>query len=554
MPEVTTIQWEHLAILAGMAMHARFLYGDSAAPRKQKKIRKWLEKHYAEQISALPDDLGSCFSPENSDQAVLEFLRACRTEGDLRIKENRTPQALILAPLGEEVQRAMQDLRDEDCGVGMEHLGDGRIALLVDDSPAYRRRLILEDAVLAPECGDWEYFSDMPEVAREGDSYLLRAVGGNTEQEVLRFAGGAYVEFTSYNCTCEQFIWNDPWAYLRALAGTITAKADIPGDHCNAREKALLPLLQEIMMIGAQKTEQPYPLLTQLAREVGCKPSKFDKMLKTWNQRTWDQASRVLCGKEWEPLWREVYRRICCSQEGYPSRVEQRCQKETLEQTRLAVQEFMYSQGFTGQYPDFVKTGPIQGIHLEESYDLVYIAGMEKNSTMHIRCVETLGWQDRMMVQFLCGIALPQKGTEPPDLGSCLFDHKGRTYFRWVRDYDSVYTQELQSTERIMQFARIAVKKVQMQRLNKEEKKLYSFGSADGLAWFWIWMLLGGGLFAVAMVAAFWLLGALVVALLGSWQDIPAVLGAFPWHYMFAFCWIGFGLPMGIIALVAKRK
>ena len=77
MPEVTTIHWEHLAILAGMAMHARFLYGDSAAPRKQKKIRKWLEKHYAEQISALPDDLGSCFSPENSDQAVLDFLRAC---------------------------------------------------------------------------------------------------------------------------------------------------------------------------------------------------------------------------------------------------------------------------------------------------------------------------------------------------------------------------------------------------------------------------------------------------------------------------------------------
>ena len=197
MPEVTTIQWEHLSVLAGMAMHARFLYGDSAAPRKQKKIRKWLEKHYAEQISALPDDLGSCFSPENSDQAVLEFLRACRTECDLRTQENRTPQAMLLAPLGEAVQRAMQDLRDEDCGVAMEHLGDGRIALLVDDSPTHRRRLILEDAVLAPECGDWEYFSDMPEVAREGDSYLLRAVGGNTEQEVLRFAG-AYFDFLAF--------------------------------------------------------------------------------------------------------------------------------------------------------------------------------------------------------------------------------------------------------------------------------------------------------------------------------------------------------------------
>ena len=553
MPEVTTIEWKHLSVLAGMALTVRYSFSDLTSERKQRKACKWLSKQFGKQISALPNDLRSILSPENSDQSVLDFLRACREECDLRIKENRTPQALILAPLGEEVQRAVHDLQEEDCGVGIEHLEDGRIALVVDDSSAWRRSIILENAVLSPQCSDWRYWGEMPEVTREGDTYILRSLGADKDMDVLCFTG-AYVEVTSYNCTCEQFFVNNPWDCLHALAWCIKTKAAFPGDHCNDREKTLLPLLKEIMMIGIKDPEHTYPLLTQLAREVGCDPLKVEKTARTWNQKNWNQVSRVLCGKEWEPLWREVYRRICHSQEGYPVRVEQCCKAEDLQKTRSALEEYFHSQGFSGQYPDFVKTGPISGVHLEESYDLVYFVANEKDASMYISCVETLGLQDRVAVQFICGIALKEKGREPLDLVSCQFDRKGRTYFRWVRDYDSFYTQEDQPLERILHFARIAVKKVQLEKLTKEEKSHYSFGAAEGLAWFWIWLLVGGGLFAAAMVAAFWVMGAVVMALFGYGDQIIPALSSVPWHYMLAFCWIGFGLPMGIISLIAKWK
>lgn len=553
MPEVTTIQWEHLAILAGMAMHARFLYGDSAAPRKQKKIRKWLEKHYAEQISALPDDLGSCFSPENSDQAVLEFLRACREECDIRIKENRTPQGMLLAPLGEAVQRAMAFLLEEDGSVSICHLDDGKVELLEDMNSGFRCSVVLEDPIVKPECASWDYVNDA-EIQREGDWFLLCAVDGDGGQEVLRFTH-AHVEVTSYNCAIEQFFWDDPWQLLHSLAWCITSKANLCGDYCNAREKALLPLLQEIQMIGVVKSTRTYPILTQLAGEAGCDSTKFEKMVRSWHRKSWNQVSRVLCNQEWEPLWREIYSRICHSQEEYPCRAEQRCGKENVEQTRHAVEEYLHSQGFTGQYPDFVKHGPIEGMHLQESYDMAYFAGKEKNATMYIHCVQTLGYQDRMVVHFLCGVDIERKRNAAKDVYSCLFDCKGRRYFCWVRDYISYYAEEIQPLDRTLKLAEVAVKKVQMQKLTKEEKELYTYGSSEGLVFFFLlWFLIGGLLFAVAMTVGMWLVCALVMALFGFGGQIISVLSGLPWHYAFIFAWIAFGLPMAIIAVLAKRK
>ncbi len=267
------------------------------------------------------------------------------------------------------------------------------------------------------------------------------------------------------------------------------------------------------------------------------------------------QLTNGLCAREWEPLWRAIYEIICRSQEEYPVRVEQRCDAEQIKKMREKIQLFMHSQGFSGTYPDFRKTGDIHGVHLYESYGLTYLCAAEKKAQMYIRCVETLGGNDRTVVHFLCGTALKQKDSKVSDIIGCLFHNKGRRLFWWVRDYDTVYDEETtQSDCRIMQMAQIAVKKVQLQKLTKEEKKFYSFGSSDGLGLFWLWLLFGGGLFGVAMVVAFMLMGSLIFALFGQWQQIPSMLVSYPWGWMLLFCWAGFGLPMGLISLIAKRR
>ena len=110
--------------------------------------------------------------------------------------------------------------------------------------------------------------------------------------------------------------------------------------------------------------------------------------------------------------------------------------------------------------------------------------------------------------------------------------------------------------EEVMQRAQIAVKQVQMQKLTKEERKLYRSGIAvsNALALFWTWLIIGGGMFSSAMVGVCVLLVVLISAMLGDWTEIPSLMGSIPLGWIFVFCWLGYGLPMGVVALAAKHR
>ena len=545
MPETRNLEWEDLRILAAMGMHIRWRYGQSLSLRKQRSIRRWMEKHYADQTATLSDNARRYLAPENSDETVIDFLLACSEEMDRREKENLTAQALLLAPLGESVQFAFRYLREADFGIQIERLEEKRIALRVADAAGYCQILVLENAVLSAGCEEWTYINDTVQVLKEEGTYVLRVCYGNDDQEVLRFTD-AHVQVTCYNCMEEQIFANDPWEHLRYLAYAILSKSEIPGDYCNAQEKALLPLLQEIQQIDIGNRTTQYPLLTELAREIGVGKLPFDKKM-----------ARDLLQRQAEPLWRAIYEKIRSSQQAYPSRVAQRCDAEQLENLRHSVQCFMHSQGFSGQYPDFHKIGEIRGMHLREAGGMPYLYTAEKNAKMFIHCVETLGGSDRPVLHFLCGAAMGDKTDEVQDVFGCWFQDKGRRLFWWVRDYDAAYMEDISRTEaETIQRAQIAVKRVQMQKLTKEEKSLYSYGAAvsDSLVLFWTWLIMGGGMFAAAMVVAFMLVIAVITALFGHWAQIPSLMGSIPWGWIFAFCWLGYGLPMGVLALAAKRR
>ncbi len=554
MPDIKTIPWKELMQLSSIGVHIRYGYNNPTGACKQKWARKALEKTYAKKIAAFSPEVRNYFSPETSDADLFAFLYACGDEVSLRYREYRTPQALILEPFGVEVQSAMAELYDADCGIAIQHLPNGQVALVVEDSAIRLRRVILENAVLTPECVNWDYCNDPLEVQKEGEQYILRTCAYDDSVEVFRFTH-AHVELTSYNCAYGECYWSNPWEHLCALAWSIISRENMPGDQCNDREKALLPLLQEFRQFCMEKQDVSYPLLTQLAREVGCDPQKLEKRRRKKKEKTYFQIDRALNQPEWEPLWREIYRKIVESQEGYPTRVEARCKAENLQKTRSALENYFHSQGFTGSYPDFVKTGDIQGLHLIESYEIPYFVCREKDATMHIHCVETLGYQDGLAVQFLCGEALKKKGRAPADLVSCLFNHKGRRYFHWVRDFGSRYSEEIQPLERTLQFAAIAVKTLQMEKLTKEERERYDFGSSESVLFFLpLFFLLGGALFGAVMTGAMWLLGALVIILMGHGSEAIPVLSGVAWGRMFAFCALGFSVPMCIITILTKRS
>ena len=67
-------------------------------------------------------------------------------------------------------------------------------------------------------------------------------------------------------------------------------------------------------------------------------------------------------------------------------------------------------------------------------------------------------------------------------------------------------------------------------------------------------MLFGGGIFAVLMTLGMVLLSVVAIGLLDGFGELPQFLASVPWHYILLFCWLGFGLSMGIITVLAAKK
>ena len=245
-----------------------------------------------------------------------------------------------------------------------------------------------------------------------------------------------------------------------------------------------------------------------------------------------------------------IYERICQSQKAYPTKLELQEDQSEVEQLKRQITELFHGQGFLGDYPDFYKTGDLSGLHLVEVQNQPYICGMEKNARMHIHCFPSQWWDGPIHMSYLCGIAFRKASTSVKDAFGCLFRDRGQRLGWWVYDFVSGTVPK----GRNLQLAKIAAKKVQMQKLTKEERALTSFGSTKPLPLFFQWFFLGGTLFANLMVAAFMAMGALILAVFGHGHEIVELLGEFPWTVMWLSCWLGFGLPMGIISILAKRK
>lgn len=551
---------EHLGQLAGMYAHAGFLYktDPAASPRKLAKARRFIKKQYSGVIGALPPEIMPWFDASVSNEALFAFLKGCSDEIELRFDAERREFEALIAPLSEELRAALRQLKELEFGFEIRQAGD-QVEVLLDDTTAYRRYLCLSGAEALSQDIISDYVSGIKLTRQEEtEEFCLTITPEDRDPIVLTFSG-ASVRTECYDCTDDLSWYQNPWSFLTSISISLCMKAELPENHCNAAETALLPLCREIADLDhwdTGKQRASFPVLRALAEQYGCR--KVLPMLTRLEEEEYQsdkyfaaarKLTALLCRQEYEPLFRKIFRRLQASQAEYPRKAETLCQPELLQRTRDKITELLTRQGYSGAYPDFEKTAPVRGIRLEEAYGLTYWVCSEKRVLSRIHCAESPCPDGSLAVTFSCGTALLRKDEAPCDIYGCMFNANGRRFFRFTR-----CVLPAEEDDQLDRFAAIAVKKAELQKLDKEEKTLYYGPAFPGWGLFWAIFILGGGFFAIAMTLSMMLLAVVSALIFGQPEAIGSMLTEIPWLHCLAFCWISFGGVMGIITLLAARK
>ena len=570
--DISKIRGEYISKLAGAYLHATFVFGAEpveASEAKQRKIRKWISNQYIELVHELPEE-ANIFSIENSDKDVLLFLKECVDLGKSIEKDKENKFELDFAVVDNAAKSALKKLLELEFWPEIKAVGSD-IKIITDDTPAFRRILTLKNADAVPMGKEGYYCQNLGIVLKKEQNRVCfyGELEDPVEELTIPFAltfENAEAEIEIYNSCNNMTFWENPWDFMRTISFAIGMKADLPGDYCNAEEKELLPLIKEIVALEywMELPEQElfsFGELKRLAHQYGYNNAEnmLDKLetIKPSDNafyKTVKKLIAILCQKQCEPLWREIYNKIAESQAEYPNKVDSLCDKNLLASVRNDIQALMESKGYIGTYPDFVKDGVLNGIHLEHSYNMTYFVGMEKRAQYHIHCYESFEENDYLTIQFLCGAAFLKKDEQETDIYDCLFNAKGRRLFHTVHHYIPLQPEEDAEPDNLETSISIAVKKAECIKLTKEEQKEYYGKLIPGWGMFWWVFLIGGGMFGIAMTLIAMLLCIITTVAFGLFADIPEMLKTMPWGLLLAIGWIGFGGAMGIVEVLAHRK
>ena len=577
MIDISKISSESMQRLAAAYLHATFILGISpleASKKKQHKIRKHLSKQYAklkhEFTDEISEDIISVFSAENSDREVLSLLKECHDFEEALAKKKEEQFEADFDVVDESIKSAFKALLQLEFWPKIDPAGSD-IKFVVDDTPAYRKTLTLKNTAAVPQDKEGYYCKNLEMMLKKEENRFCFCgeLEDPAEETTTTFSipfENAETEVEIYNACNNVTFWENPWDFLRTISFAIGMKAELPGDCCNAKEKALLPLIKEIVMLEywmrlPEQTLSSFSELKKLVRQYGSSKaemllSKLEK-IKPGDNAFYNIVKKLkslLCQKQYEPLWREIYNKILDSQAEYPNKTDSLCDKEMLTGVRGDIQALMESKGYTGTYPDFVKKGALDGIHLEHSYHTTYFVAMEKRARYHIHCYEVLKENDWLTIQFLCGTAFLKKDEEETDIYDCLFNAKGRRLFHTVHHYIPFQTEDEMMADDLETSVTIAVKKAECIKLTKAEQKEFYGKIIPGWGMFWMIFLIVGGIFGIAMTAIMMLLCIIATVAFGFASSIPEILKEMPWGLFLAISWIGFGGAMGIVEVLALRK
>lgn len=460
--------------------------------------------------------------------------------------------------LNEEVMAVIQRFLDLGFCLSMEWR-ESNLELTLADNICSRLTLILHNAnELSADPSGYALTESEFITTPEGDSYsfvgkLMDWETWETSPYTITFKS-ADIKLEIFNAVSGVFYWLNPWNALHQIASSLLLKADLPGKPYNDQELALLPLMREITSLFGFPMQASFPLLMESAKRHGLKSAV--KSLKIRESKQPDDCSHMvqrsialLCRKENEPMWREIFNAVQASQKDYPSRTEVSCPPALLYDIRNKIQAFMTTHGYCGTYPDFFKTSLIRGIHEVVSYDRSYTIIGKNHAHHHIRCVESVVGDTHLNVRFLCGTAFLKKNAPEIDVYSCAFNANGRRFFYTINcspcadDYRDIKPVPLT----LEQGMNIAVKKTELVKLTKEERELCYGSFKPNWRRLWIFLLFGGCIFSTIFISAMFLFTGLLMG------DLRENLTIFPWLRYFIFTWVAFGGFTGVLAILSTR-
>ena len=531
-----------------------------ASDRKLKKIRKWLIDNI-DSYEDCPENILKYISSDVSDADFINFFKTCNDY----IEENGSFRTLALTKamegLSDDVKTELLDLLDFGYNCFIERT-DCEIKILCIHC-GYTCKIVLENPLEEDLESTFEYVDFVGgSISKKSDVYELCGVTDSEDEDtytapvVFRFTD-ARVEYVAYNAFNEMWVYSTPWDYIINVARNIDCKSRAPVDLMNEKEKALLPLIAELLALrDFPKETQGYEVERFSNLECYANKLGFTELIplieKVQNERVNNskrdtRASKLidqLNKSKYEPLWREIYSLIKDSQEGYP--IETFKNSDELKIARAEIQKIMEENGYTGTYPDFVKIGGINGVHIAESYGISYFVANEKSVEFHLHCSECYG-DNFVTIEFLSGAKILKKSENVEDIFSCSFDEKGRRYI-----YRTEYDMAEDTVDDLAIKTNIAVKKAELKKLSKSERKLNKDGSLLGFACY-IFLFMGG-LFGVLMTAGFMLIELFATLLAGEIAEFPSLFMQTPWWLICLSCWVLFGAAMSVVTLIAKRR
>ena len=391
------------------------------------------------------------------------------------------------------------------------------------ESPAhwsfwYRARLI--DASGMPEEKEIGFF-DPYELKADGDGCILTGqisdLDYENEEEVqLRFSDA---ETTFGNLRLEPVDrYGRPWQCLADCGRELLHKAEMAGELLNDRERAILPMLRELGMVTGYGSDEDISgfdhLRARFTPELHPYLDQMERSAKNWKKyrKSADQLLNRLNRVEYLPLWKKIRDEIADTQTDYPA-ISQ-VSSEVVRQ----IEDGLHSRGYSGSYPEFVKTGTIERSRVLKSHGTYRWVRKGTPGVFHIRVAELNMGQ----LQFLCGTELLPDGGQSLGFDSCGFGGKGRRFLR-----DVTWTEGDDLDGKLHR----AAKKAELRKLSRKEK---DFGE---LLWplFLVALLGFGGFAAVCMTIGLALVAGLVTLLFGGADAMWNILSVLPYGKVFWF-------------------
>lgn len=526
------------------------------------KVRKWVEKEYIKPLGEFPAKVNRYICKEASDNTFIDFIRSCYVFVDTNGSNNLRILNKFSEGLSEDVRDALRILIEAPA-FSRPSASGSTLKIVVRQCKAYTLTLILEGYT---GLQDYDYDEYCFYTLHKSDTeYQLIGEASNYERDepepcVIRFRD-ANVSVTLSNALSTAFS-SDPWNYLLCVAEDILSKYDLCGEFLNEKEKALLPLMADLCKLNyfhVIPKEFASPRLTAFSKLVADGYAELlphiKKIEESRRRKKRDSLTQKLiyklCEVRYEPLWRSIYESIKESQADYPSLSDVHCTDKNITHAREHLQQYMESQGFTGIYPEFVKSGSQKKLKVVESYGATYFVANENRAVYHVLFTES--WiEDKIHISFISGTEFLKNNGSAGDIYSCLFNAKGRRLY----DIPDVFFRgvtRLDDASQLEKVADIAIKRAELIPLTKEERRVY--GNDITLLGLILFIFIGMGLlFSSLMTLSMIAVAAIVTIIAEGIHSVTSMILCIPWWKLFLITWWLFGSAMSAVTAFAKRK